>query len=118
VKINPYQSPAVPNVKQTFRNRLVTLLDLSAIFFAGLPLVVLALPLLIGRMTNEDLSDTAVAILTVLFLVSASLWSIAAIYNLYGLCNRHRYSFIGLIVTLLSLVAWAGVFVASYTGWL
>ena len=107
---NPYKSPTEPNEPVKVRSRLSSVFDILAVICAGLPIAFLAAVLVLVSNSTEPSSPRLDFILNSLLITTGSLWLLAGFYNASGLFRRRRLPFIGMVLNVLSLLVWGGIF--------
>jgi hypothetical protein len=100
---NPYQSPSVPAepVRRPY-TRIRFIVDLLALVFAGLPLVVDVALLGVGV---DDVRESLQLIFLVFLLAVIALWFPSLIINIVGALKRRPIPIIGLLLNVASLIA-------------
>jgi hypothetical protein len=108
MEANPYHSPIATNDPARVRGRLMKSIDVIAIICAPMPAIYMATMFVVARLTEAP-SLKFITVVVVLGLISFLLCFVSGIYNLIGCCQGRRLAVVGIVLNLISVVAWTGL---------
>lgn len=87
----------------------MTVIDVAAVISAPLPAIYMATMFIVAAGLTKEPSQEFLIIMGALALASFLFWFVSGIYNLIGCSQGRKLALLGIVLNLVSLVAWIGL---------